>query len=510
MAAKKRASGGFSTGQKVHRASAQTKVKLSQAAKKRQRIHGRFQKQKFGADYEGPHNRAVKGTRGKGVLPEAKPPKGQTRGGNPEFGSQSRATGMTETEYKSQVRQSVDRWKAKGLGDADARLAAVNEIGQRTGRKPDYLDFGDRTYRSSSSDRATLNQSMRKEGWKKGHDLYTSRYATTGQKKDALNITEMMNQLAPEHRATVEGLLSDPGSAFNRGLNQERPTTGTSRMKPGNRRRLDQYSLNLQKGMSHEEAYSAISEARQGPSGIASKQAVRRLGTREPVVPTRTSKFQSQVTKETGKGFGVDIPGTTSLEKLGKINPGASTRHLVQAQQGQRQASYDDFLKNNKWAHETKRSNITGGKGDVSAKNKVTFFTTSLGSPNATVPADSLVGQYIIRKRKNFLKNEGFNDRDLAGAYPNAVRDMHIVEAGAGRSLGVEGRAGVYKQGGWRAGSKRSKGFGKAAPVGAQVLTDSTGRPIYDEAGNVVYSEGATRPFSVGTKRQLGLRVFLG
>lgn len=500
---KKRATAKSSHKQNV---SAKTRVKLSQAAKKRQRLKGRFTKASFAA--EGPRNRDKRNWKGGGIAGEARTGKGQVRGGSPEQMSKSRASGMTSTEYKGRVTDAFNRWKAKGLDDSAAREAARNEVGLRTGKTPDYLDF-ERAYTTRSTDLEKVNRTLRTAGWRKSHDLYTSRYADTGKRKDALTVTEMMGQLAPDHKREVERLLQEPGSHFNLGLNVDREHTGRSKYAK-QRHRLEKYSLALQSGKSHQEAYEDLARETRGRKPQQARQVKRAAGTRQQPLPTRTNKFQSQVTKETGKGFGVDIPGVSSVERIASSHPELSAKQALQVQHEQRISYWDDFLKNNKWAHETRRANITGGKGDVSAGNRVTFFTTSLGAPNASVPADSLVGQYIVKKRKKFLEKEGWSSRDLAGSFPNAVRDMHIIEASTGRSLGAEGRFGVYKQGGWRAGSKRSRGFGKTAPVGAQVLTDSQGRPIYDEGGNVVYSEGATRPFSLGTRRMLGARVFIG
>lgn len=493
--------------------SAQTRVKLSQSAKKRPRLKGRFTKTKFAAEgpIQGPRSKDKARWKGGGRAGEARPPKGSVRGGDPAQMSKSRQSGMTDAEFKGVLKTQVNELMEKGLSRNDAESYARQIVRARTGKLAAVTDFERPGMRTSSSDLRGVEKTLRSANWKEGEGLYRTRFAETRRRSDALNPSEIMKELAPQHKKEVEKLLKDPYSNFNLGLEPGRPHTGRAKYAK-QRHRLERYSLNLQSGMSHQEAYQQLAKETRGRKSttVAKKQAKRGTGTRTDTMAGRKGKFQKQVTKETGKGFGIDIPKVDSVEALSQHFPDLSQQELIRLQQTQREGYYDQFLKNNKWAHETKRANITGERGDVSASNRVTFFTTSLGAPNASVPADSLVGQYIIRKRKNFLKKEGWNSRDLAGTFPNAVRDMHIIEAGTGRSLGAEGRVGVYKQGGWRAGSRKSKGFGKAIPSGTQVLTDSQGRPVYDEAGNVIFSEGATRPFKVGTRRQLGARVFLG
>lgn len=524
MAAKKKRANAISKSKRV--ISAKTKVKLSQAAKRRGRMHGRFSKGSFAA--EGPRNKGIRKGPGTGRPGEARPPKGSVRGGAPELGSKGRKSGMSNTEFKGALQDEVNRRIAKGQSPSDARADARLALYAKEGQMAGPHDFDHPALTVRHADLGQVTAARRSSNWKTGQGLYTTRYGQTGKRRDALNLSEMTGQMAPEHRKEFEKLLKDPSSNFNRGIDVNQPHSGRAKYSHS-RHRQERYALNLQRGMSHEEAYRELSTETRGrsPSGpvakkagatgtpysIASKQSERETGTRDNTNNFRTSRFQKQAKSETGRGFGVDIPAADSIATLADRFPDRSGKDLVRMQQAQKETYYDQFTKNNRWAHETKRANIISGSdkgGQVSQSNKVTFFTTSLGSPTASVPADSLVGQYIIRKRKKVLKQEGWDSRSLQGSFPNAVRDMHIAEASAGRSLGVEGDVGVYKQGGWRAGNKRSQGFGKRAPVGASVMTDSQGRAMYDRQGNVVYSPGAERKFRFGTDRQLGFRVFLG
>lgn len=210
----------------------------------------------------------------------------------------------------------------------------------------------------------------------------------------------------------------------------------------------------------------------------------------------------------------MQAPGTDSLETLRKRFPQMPEQELVKYAHAQRMAVNEYMLEQNeRWAHETRAARVKGvGKGDNNEKNdRIVFFTTNLGGPNASVGSDSLVGQYIIRKRKAMVVNDRQASRkEVKGEFPRAVRDQHLIELSTGMSLGVRGQYGLFHNTGWKAGTKKSKGYGKHSAVGATALRDSTGQPIYDKEGNVRYTEGYTRMFDAGTNRDVGLRIFIG
>lgn len=211
--------------------------------------------------------------------------------------------------------------------------------------------------------------------------------------------------------------------------------------------------------------------------------------------------------------YSKQVPHTESLEKLRKRLPNVSEQELVSIH-AQEQTAVSDYIleRNERWAHEGRSARLRGKSGkNIEKDDRVVFFTTNLGNPTASVPANSTLGQYVIKKRKKMLYDNKSNSKpELRGEYPDAVRDRHLIEVSTGLTLGVQGRYGVFKNVGWRRGNKASKGFGKQAPLGSQVLRDSTGAAIYDKEGNVRYTDGYSRQFSAGTDRDVGLRIFLG
>lgn len=224
-------------------------------------------------------------------------------------------------------------------------------------------------------------------------------------------------------------------------------------------------------------------------------------------------KYKSGIGSHQKFGHGISIPGIDSLETLRKRFPEASQSDLVEYHEMLREKVDDHMLEQNeRWAHETRQARVSGKRGsNIEGDDRVVVMTTNAGIPTVSVPANSTVGQYVIKKRKKMVVDDKLATRNqVKGEFPRAVRDQHIIEVSTGITMGLEGRMGVFHNTGWRKGSKRSKGFGKRAPVGAQVLRDAAGQPIYDKDGNVRYTEGYTRPFSLGTDRDVGLRLFIG
>lgn len=212
--------------------------------------------------------------------------------------------------------------------------------------------------------------------------------------------------------------------------------------------------------------------------------------------------------------YSMQAAGVDSMENLRKRFPNASEYDLISYQEAQRTRAEDYMLEaNERWAHETRQARVAGkgGKANIEQNDRVVVFTTNAGAPTVAVPANSLVGQYVIKKRKRMVVDDKLASRtQVKGEFPRAVRDQHLIEVSTGVSLGIQGRVGLFHNTGWKVKNKRSKGYGKKAPLGAQVLRDSTGQPIYDKDGNVRYTEGYTRPFAAGTDRDVGLRIFIG
>lgn len=225
-------------------------------------------------------------------------------------------------------------------------------------------------------------------------------------------------------------------------------------------------------------------------------------------------KYDTDDTKHEGFTFSYRGMGVPNLDELRKEYPNATVRELLAFQDASRQTIQQYALEaNERAAYESRMARVKGkGSGtNIEQGDRVVIFTTNLGAPAVNVPADSFVGQYIIQKRKRMVvEDKQATRREVKGQFPAAVRDQHLLEVGTGLSLGIQGRAGVYQETGWKYKNKRSKGYKNRVPLGAQVLRDRSGLPIYDEKGNVVYTEGYTKPFQAGTDKAVGLRIFVG
>lgn len=472
-----------------------TAAKQSAAAKRRRRIHGRFASGSLSAA-------------------EWKDRRGKGDGGE--------RYGMTAAELKADVLSRKYANQKLVKENPEEAALRLSEAGTQIvhGKTPSRDQLREGPVRTTSGRRRDILQSVREGKWRSEAGLYTNPQAIQrGKPPKYTPVSQFMKkELAPSHKKAIEGMLSDPNSAFNKGLP---PSIDLHRTKysPGQRNRLRLYSESLQQGASHEEAIAAISGERRGRKPVSSR--VRgSMGeispedagiTQKRPAAGRKGKFVSSAPSESEFSVGVSVPRVDTVAELANKFPGKSERELVEVQQNQRQYLAQEFAKNQRWAHETRAANMLGKNAMPSeGPDNVTIFTSSLGHPNVTVPTDSLVGQYIIRRRKTALSNMGYPRSQLRGRFPEAVRDKHVAEMLTGRYFGAEGRAGVFKRSGWRAGSKTSKGFGHPVPVGSQIIYDSAGRPMYDSQGNIRFSEGFTRPFSVGSERELGLGIYIG
>lgn len=488
--------------------SAQTRVKLSQAAKRRQRgLKGTSLGGKF---------RAGAGSAGLKTW-ESRAGTGRTTPGsnlNPAHGTSGSHKREVYLDTLSDVK--AGRIRETDLARGVTRSRLMGESGPSL--SPADTHVGDVTRRVRSSDIRNVEGARREAGWQTERGLYATPDTAKGKKKAPAQFVS--SEMPPSQRRWLEAQLKDPSSDFSKGLRMDSEGNVRNTTKgvysPGQRNRVRIYTDALQEGATHTEALNKLQGERRGrtPSGTRRvdknrERAATTLGRRAP--SGRAGKYQSVIPSEKEFTVGVSSANADSIATLKRRFPNASERDLIRTQQFQRQYLADELAKNQKWAHETRQANITGGPKREASGNNVVFFTTNFGSPAPSVPADSLVGQYIIRRRKAMMKGNNLaNDKELKGMFPDAVRDMHIMEASTGLSFGAEGRWGAFQKSGWRNQNKTSKNFGKPTPVGQTVLYDAQGRPMYDDNGNIRHTEGATRPFRFETMKDAGFRVFIG
>lgn len=429
--------------------------------------------------------------------------------------------GMTASSKREMVQDEYARLKAhgaKGFSDSELRNQARTNVRSRLmgGEGPDVPPVDSPAMRATSQNVRSVKMSLREASWQKSDKLYENPSVTQarGPRKYTPPAEFVSKELPTGHKRWLDQKLSDPKSEFNEGLNVGSSKTHGGKYTPGQRRRLIAYTNALQEGKSHPEALQAVREDRRGKAPSTSGERKRVTGRESELqrYQGRKSKYQSLAPTPREFRFGISASAVDRKPILQEKFPNASEKDIVRIQQYQRQNIADEMLRNQRWTHETKRANILGKTpGKESASDRVVVLTTSVGHPAVSVPSDSLVGQYVIGQRKKFLGKEGVYTRSqMQGKFPETVRDMHIVELSTGVSLGAEGSWGAFQRTGWRAGTKKSRGFGKAIPVGSQVLYDSQGRPVYDSMGNIRFTDGATRRFNVGTDKDLGLRVFVG
>ena len=354
-----------------------------------------------------------------------------------------------------------------------------------------------------------------------GHKPVT-KSAKTGSRASSRPIAERIADLPDEERQWLQEEFSRPYSMFE-GAKGTKKTNSRARLK------LQSY-LDLREAnpnSSSEDVVARLQEDNRGKweratSGPKKTQPQKDFEQRAKTGKSTADygikdKYASGAPSHENFGIGVEVPGVDSLDKLAKRFPSMSDGDLIKYQESQRQTIYENALeKNEKWAHELRAERFLGGKDAIKGQpseqglNQVVVFTTNVGGPTLSVNSDSLLGQYVIKKRKEMVVRDRLATRsDVKGEFPRAVRDQHLIELSAGGLLGAQGRYGAYQNTGWRKGTKRSKGFGKQVPLGAQVLRDTNGSPVYDQNGNMRYDEGYTAPFTVSTNT-VGLRIFMG
>jgi len=365
--------------------------------------------------------------------------------------------------------------------------------------------------RVSRTDTELIRRAQRERSWRSEPNVYR---AERGQRKSAAGF--IREDATPSHRDWIESQMQNPNSEFNQGLDLNKEKTG--KYTSAQRRRLQRYTDALQGGASHQEALQQVRSTRLRESVgrptqrvLSQRQSQARQvvsKTRAAGRPTRLSPTMSRADERT---LGVSAGARPQLQDVKQRFPDLSEQEAIRVQQAGTELISQDMLANLKWAHETRRANLLGQKsGKVKEDpDKVTIFTTNLGHPTVSLPADSLVGQYIIRKRKSILGGAGVPSSQLKGKFPDAVRDAHIVDVATGASVGIKGSQGVFNSTGYRFGKRSSAGYGRPRPLGAHILYDSAGRPLYDAQGNIRYSEGATRPID-WTTPNVGFRVLIG
>lgn len=527
--------------------SAQTRVKLKQASAKRHRApkgtpHGGHFLAGFGASTRhyamgaNPDNPGGRNPKFKRPPPEPEPGVDINLGGKGHRTlKQTRrlahpgesANEAFATRYHNLVREFMN----KGMSEADARDMAMGPAFDHAARatgmdpKPEQVLHDVRVTRMDATRRVAGTPVGTVES-----DTHRAERILAGVNPKKPTPREMYERLDESEKKELGDAESPLRKALSQGL-----TRGETRSRRytshGERDRQTAYFEARMAGMPREQAIQHVLSRRQGPqkaperrdfesefragrttvAGGVSKSDVSRYtrergmrtGRRTKVVaPPRAGEFS----------FGVKVPGVSRLSDIEKRWPGLSEADYVKLQQAERENIFDEIQKNQAWAHETRLANLQKGMVTrAQGPDRVTFFTTSLGQPNVSVPSDSLIGQYIIKRRKRMLQDEKLaTGAQLRGGFPEAVRDMHVIEVGTGAKLGAEGQYGLYHQTGWRAGRSRSANYGKPVPVGSTILRDSSGQPIYDQSGNIVYTEGFTRPFKAGTPKEVGLRIFIG
>lgn len=493
---------------KKRQVSAKTKVKLSQAAKKRRRgpkgsaYGGRFM---AGFTPALGHSHAAMG----GPSPGGKTPRDP--GSNPADVTKGlkgldRPGDSSNNLFASHYSEKKLEYQKKGMNEQNAHEAAMEKAYEyaynRTGMRPDISKVN-APLRIFAAERQQAKQVLM--------DAAIQKEGTDYRRKTR---KEYFDKLPEEEKAQFE----DPKSELRRRLSEGIVSTGSQTTKqygsPGERDRQTKYFRARSQGLDQEAALKVALEDRRGQriAGGVTKSDLNKDRQRRSQRTGISSgaRYRSQAPKPGELSFGIDAPAVSSLTTLEKRYPNLTQTDYIKLQEADKQVIFEEFLKNRAWAHETRLAKLQGG-ASTEGPDRISVFTTSLGHPNVTVPSDSLVGQYVVKRRRDLAQKEGIaRGAQLRGTFPGAIRDLHIIELSTGTKLGVEGTTGVYHQTGWRAGAKKSRGYGKPTPVGSSVLRDSLGQPIYDSEGNIRYTEGVTRPFRISSKRELGLRVFIG
>lgn len=506
---------------KKRQTSAKTRVKLSQAAKRRHRAPS-------GSAYGGQFLAGLAPSLGISRSPKRyREPSAEPKFARPTPMKTRQERSTSETRELAQIfkEQEAEKLKRAGVSSGITRERMAREhtyfkTKSITGEGPTIDDMAGGPVTVRMQTKRDVNRRLADTNWQSGQSVYGQTWKDEG-RKGPLTPSEFIDkELAPSHKQWLDQALADPNSPFNKGIDPETTTRTRGRTQtPGARRRLEKYTQSLQQGKSHNEALDdATADNRgrspskdfSGPSSKVSSQQVKQSRNRPE---GHKDPYSSMQLKPDEFSFGVSAATPRPIEKLKETFPGLTDQEYVRIRETDRISMGEEILKNAKWAHETQRAQIqTGktGKADA-APDRVTFFTTNLGGPELSIPTDSLVGQYIIQRRKTMMVKEGSATKGgVKGEFPRAIRDQHLIEIKAMGGASVQGRFGIVQESGVRAGGWQTRGFGKRAPVGAAVLTDSSGRPIYDSSGNIRYSSGTSRGYDIGTDKVTGLRIFVG
>lgn len=510
---------------KKRQISAQTRVKLKQAAKKRRRgpkgtaYAGRFldglsasgARHHYALGGPSPGGDVPKGMGAKEYKENAMRPKkriqGKTRQARVPYSSAS-SNELFTSHYNQKLREYTRAGMARDRAHSEAVEAATNYAFARTGLPVDLnLVEGLPTRVTTRGDDSEKKQAERI-------------LAGMVQPEDAPGIDPGKKTTKEKFREKYPNELTefeDPNSQLRKQLSQGLVMAGSSQTgktynSPGERDRQTKYMRARNLGATRDQAIASALEDKRGrrvAGTVTTTDLEKAVKERRTRAGTRV-KGANLAPRPNELTFGIDVPKVSSLTDLEKRWPGLSERDYVKLQQAERETIFDQFMKNRAWAHETRLAKMQG-VGRMEGPDRVSVFTTSLGAPNVSVPSDSLVGQYVIKRRRRVAIESGLaRASQMRGPFPEAVRDLHMIEVGTGTKLGAEGTAGLFHTTGWRVKSRKSKNYGKPVPVGASILRDNTGQPIYDAEGNIRYTEGATRPFSLGTNKDIGLRVFIG
>lgn len=484
---------------KTRKWTAQQKVKASQNANKRQRIHGGSHSGEF-----------AKGAGSSGV-PRKDLPGGQTH----LFGT---SAGHIRAEYSD----NLARAKA---GELDPQYVAGVLTEHRHGIELTQADRQQGEIKNRVL--GTVADVSSARGSSEAGGAIDPSKDGERRKGASVRVHDFMD-MNPHEKAFIESEMSGPDGLFSRGLKQDSAgnvlNTTKRKIPPGSHNRIQKYATARADGMSREDAIKHVQTDGRGAPGQKKATTTPRttgvarsrtgLDTKNPNPTGRKSKYVQTSSRANELRVGPGQRAADSIDTLREKMPDSGDLDLVRTQQLQRQYLGDEMLKNQTWAHETRKGNMIGETQGAEAKikgpDRVVFFTTNLGGPAPSVPTDSLIGQYIIKRRVNMLKSSGINPKALKGRFPEAARDMHIFEASTGLSLGAVGTYGVYQKSGWRRGSQTSKNFGKPVALGSHVQYGSDGRAIYDKAGNHLYTNGATRDFKLEQTKDVGFRIFLG
>lgn len=525
MAPKKRRSSKISKQTTVgkKKTSTTTSKKLSMAAKRRRRVAGKFatgrvyaasdKKPKDAEKYfykESPSNKKLKGISA-----------GQSDPSSTVYASKkpvSEAKASAQQYYQKELRkfEKLMKGQPRNLIEREARKSANKQFMVDTGGvTPRSAGMSEKFIqgqegmvetRVGSARVAERTRQMKSDKWQ-GQD---SLYKDTASTKKLTNDQFIKSQMPDTHQSWLKEARTT--GIFAQGLPPAEAGSLRGGVQPGARRRSDKYIRELRGGASHEVALQrAMSDKRGRPAGTSRALTKEMVGLGDEQTKTRRNRADSVIEQSSKLGMEIDVPAVDSINALAQKFPNASEGKLVEIQQNQAEYIASEVAKNQRWSHERKRAQAMGSMTGNNEPDRITVFTTTLGKPDVSVPTDSIVGQYIIGKRRKVAAAKGLAPQSfLKGRFPEALRDLHIIDASTNTTVGAQGAVGLFRRSGWRAGTKASKNYGRPIPFGSQVLYNEQGQPMYDKQGNVVFSDGATRKYRLDPTRGLGFGVFIG